>query len=100
MTNGLANRWSWALLTFVAYGLSAHINPKPTAEMFDSLEDLEGQQYVWLSSHPASGGRAKAFRASYRPDATYRPALSVEDEDALFGACNWRFVRYHGDDTD
>lgn len=77
----------------------AGINPRPTAEMFDYLEEMEGEPYVWLASHPASGGRAKAFRSSFRLDGKYRPALSVEEEDALFGACRWPFIQYRDENV-
>ena len=75
----------------------AGINPKPTASMFERMDQAQGHQaYVWLASHPSSDGRARAFADSYRPQAKYRPASTAEDEDALFDACRWPYMRYGG----
>lgn len=76
----------------------AGINPKPTAFMFELMDGGKGgDSFVWLGSHPSSKGRAEAFARSFDASATYRPALAVEEEDALFDACRWPFVRYGKD---
>lgn len=72
----------------------AGINPKPTAHMFDRMGEAGQGAFAWRSSHPANEGRAKAFAASHRPAATYRPTLTAEEEDALFEACSWQYLRF------
>jgi len=72
----------------------AKINPRPTAFLFDKMHRAEGNSPEWLASHPASDERAKAFSASYRKDFRYLPALSGREEDALFDACRWPYLRY------
>lgn len=70
----------------------ARIDPRPTANLFNELAELEGDDEFamdWLASHPASGGRGKSFAASYDPNAGYRPALSEDQYDALWNIC-WK----------
>jgi len=78
----------------VAMLVRAGINPKPTAQMFERMGEAGQGAFAWLSSHPSNTGRAKAFAASHRPAATYRPTLTAEEEDALFEACSWSYLRY------
>ena len=69
----------------------ARIDPRPTAELFRKLGDGEGRDSAaaldWLSSHPASQGRAERFAASSKATATYRPALTEQQGEALRSAC-------------
>lgn len=69
----------------------ASISPLPIAGFFTSSEEASGYEQgamaAYLSSHPDSGLRAKAFRASYRSDMKYRPALDRAQFDAIRYAC-------------
>jgi beta-barrel assembly-enhancing protease len=69
----------------------AHISPKPTAELFAKLskEQGEGSSYSaqFLQSHPLSTARAQKFAASFDPHASYQPALTRDQADALFNIC-------------
>jgi hypothetical protein len=69
----------------------AHISPKPTAALFLKLskEQGEGRSYSaeFLQSHPLSTARAQKFAASFDPRATYQPALSRDQANALFNIC-------------
>jgi len=69
----------------------AGISPKPTAELFDRLSKETPQfSAEFLQSHPASSSRAQKFAASFDPHARYRPALTSDQEDALFDICRKR----------
>ena len=75
---------------------AAHIDPRPTAKLFERLaketgesEKPSGLDTQFLQSHPVSRDRAKRFAASYRPGATYRAALSPEQTEALADIC-WK----------
>ena len=67
----------------------AGIDPRPTADLFARLGSKNGDNasLQWLQSHPASGGRAKRFAASYDPKTTYRPAISDTHATALYDVC-------------
>jgi len=69
----------------------AGISPKPTAALFDRLSKLDvkapGFSSEFLQSHPLSDKRARKFAASFDPLASYSPALSRDDQDALFDVC-------------
>jgi hypothetical protein len=67
----------------------AGIDPRPTADLFRRLagDRKDAGNFQWLESHPASGGRARLFAASYNPRVTYRPALSDVQASALYDAC-------------
>jgi hypothetical protein len=71
----------------------AHISPRPTAELFERLSDEagEGRGYdaQFLQSHPLSESRAEKFANAYDPAASYSPALSDNQSDALFNIC-WK----------
>ena len=41
----------------------------------------------FLQSHPLTGKRAANFEAAFDPHATYQPALSRAQADALFDIC-------------
>jgi len=73
----------------------AGIDPRPTARLFARLakETGEGRGYSvqWLQSHPASGGRAKRFAASYDPHRAYRFALSRTELVRLYAVCTWQY---------
>lgn len=72
----------------------AGINPRPTAYLFDKLHKSDGGAPEWLSSHPASDARARAFTASYHKDGHYRPTLSEVEENTLFDGCQPAFFRF------
>lgn len=69
---------------------AASISPLPTASFFAKAakEELEGPWLSLIASHPASAQRAQAFRASARPGATFRPALSPAEWQALARMCD------------
>ena len=70
----------------------ARISPKPTANLFGRLaKEYGGSQFgaEFLNSHPLTVDRAKRFAVAADPAATYRPALSQEQSDALFSVC-WK----------
>ena len=72
---------------------SAHISPKPTAELFAHLskEQKEGKGFgaEFLQSHPLSMNRAEKFAAAFDPNSHYSPALTRDQSDALFNIC-WK----------
>jgi hypothetical protein len=71
----------------------AAIDPRPTAGFFKKLADqeaklggiAEGLSYV--STHPMSAARQKAFAASAEKGRAYQPALSRDEWEALFNIC-------------
>ena len=69
----------------------AGISPVPIANFFVSTADPTPEaQYAmagYLNSHPDPASRADAFRAAYRSDRTYRPALTPGQFDAIRYAC-------------
>jgi len=69
----------------------AGIDPRPIAEMFEQAAKGEADHAVssmeLLSSHPVSSGRARRFRDSFDPAASYRPSLGPEHDAALFEGC-------------
>jgi hypothetical protein len=73
---------------------SAGIDPRPTAKFFKKLADqeaklgrvAEGLSYV--STHPMSGDRQRAFAASAEAGRAYPPALSRDEWEALFNICH------------
>ncbi len=66
----------------------AGIDPRPTAEAFEEFRKAEGGFPEWLGSHPASGGRAKRFAASFDEGMAYRPVLDPAQSKALTSACD------------
>ena len=70
----------------------AGISPKPTADLFARLaKEHAGGEFdaEFLNSHPLTTDRAKRFAAAADTAATYRPALSQAQSDALFNVC-WK----------
>ena len=66
----------------------AGISPRPTADLFTRLSSEVPQfSAEFLQSHPLSAKRARSFAASFDSRATYRPALSRDQWDALFDIC-------------
>lgn len=65
----------------------AGIDPRPTADAFETFRRREGDWPEWLGSHPASGGRAHRFMAAYQAGRAYRPVLSPAETRALMRAC-------------
>ena len=72
----------------------AGVSPAATADFFARLGRSEkklgriGQGLEYLSSHPLSQDREKAFRAAAVKGAAYRPSLSQDEWDALFSICH------------
>jgi Zn-dependent protease with chaperone function len=70
---------------------SAGISPQPTAKLFERFAKEQGEELFYnaefLNSHPASRGRAELFARSFDPRAQYRPALTVQQADAMAEAC-------------
>lgn len=67
--------------------LRANISPRPTAAALRGFEAKEGGIPAFLSDHPASAGRARAFDAAWRRQARYTPALTPADTAALHNIC-------------
>lgn len=68
----------------------AKISPRPTAQLFARLAaDRDGlsNSAEFLQSHPLSAKRAKRFANSFDPRATYSPAVSPEQWQALLHMC-------------
>ena len=65
----------------------AGIDPRPTANFFHALSDDEAEIPEWISSHPASSGRAAAFRASYSANRSYSPSLVTREATAIAKGC-------------
>lgn len=65
----------------------AGIDPRPTAAAFEQFRRQEGNFPEWMGSHPASGGRARIFAASFDPKARYSPSIEPAAAKALKGAC-------------
>jgi Zn-dependent protease with chaperone function len=80
-----ADAWSRARLA------EDDISPLPTADFFALLARNEPYQQAGLAayfaSHPDTSAREQAFRAAYRPDRAYRPALTDAQFSAILGAC-------------
>lgn len=80
-----ADNWARARLA------QASISPRPIANFFDNSSEIGSYasyaMAAYLSSHPDPTDRSKAFRASYRADLNYRPALDAEQFDAIRYAC-------------
>ena len=69
----------------------AGISPRPTATLFKRLSDDEETPFLsaeFLASHPNTGKRAERFAAAFDAKQNYRPALTRDDEDALFNICS------------
>jgi Zn-dependent protease with chaperone function len=69
----------------------AHISPLATAQLFERLS-AEGREdsvvtAEFLSSHPLSKRRAQRFAEAAKGRSGYRPALSRDQQDALFNIC-------------
>lgn len=80
-------------LDAVAMLRRAQIDPRPTAEMFEWMQEIERSEASWFSSHPATAERAKLFAASHDRNASYR-RISEQEEDALAKACAWPNLRF------
>jgi Zn-dependent protease with chaperone function len=71
----------------------AGIDPLPTAQFFKKLADSEAklgrvaQGMSYISTHPMSAERQKAFADSRENGRVYAPALSSEEWRALFNIC-------------
>jgi hypothetical protein len=71
----------------------AGIDPRPTAKFFKKLADQEArfgrvaQGLSYVSTHPMSGDRQRAFAASADKGRSYQPALTREEWEALFNIC-------------
>ena len=66
----------------------AQISPRPIAALFRRLgKESPAFSAEFLQSHPLTGKRAVNFEAAFDPHATYRPALSRAQADALFDIC-------------
>lgn len=62
----------------------AGVSAEGMAAFFDRIDGMDGDIPGYLSTHPASGGRAKAARAA---DLGGTPALTPADWQALRGIC-------------
>ena len=81
-----ADNWARARLG------EAGISPVPIANFFvnSAAEQDPGAQLAmagYLNSHPDPASRADAFRAAWRSDVHYRPALGSADFNAIRYAC-------------
>jgi len=66
----------------------AQISPRPIAALFRRLgKESPAFSAEFLQSHPLTDKRAANFEAAFDPRATYQPALSRAQADALFGIC-------------
>jgi len=70
----------------------ADVSPADTAAFFDRLGKHEpgaiaGRLLTYLSTHPLSAERRRAFVTATRRTPPYRPALSAEEWQALQGIC-------------
>lgn len=72
---------------------AAHISPRPTAALFARLAERERQPgatallFDYLGSHPISPAREQYFADGVRPGATYTPALTPAQWQALRTMC-------------
>jgi len=71
----------------------AGVSPLPTAAFFDRLGRMEkklgGAERAlgWIGSHPLSAERRERFNQAARAGASYRPAMSAAEWQALRGIC-------------
>jgi Zn-dependent protease with chaperone function len=66
----------------------AQISPRPIAALFRRLgKETPAFSAEFLQSHPLTGKRATRFEAAFDPHASYQPALSHAQADALFDIC-------------
>jgi predicted Zn-dependent protease len=71
----------------------AAIDPRPTAGFFKKLADREAklggvaETLSYISTHPMSSERQKAFANSADGNRAYQPALTRDEWDALFSIC-------------
>jgi beta-barrel assembly-enhancing protease len=72
----------------------AAISPTPTAEFFKRLAKEEPEMgengkavFGYLNSHPLSESRERAFRASAKGQATFRPAITPDAWNSILQAC-------------
>jgi Zn-dependent protease with chaperone function len=72
---------------------SADVSPRATARFFERLARIEGsvpgleESLSYLSSHPLSGDRRRAFERAAVKGRTYRPSLSEKEWTDLKGIC-------------
>ncbi|HEX8579247.1 MAG TPA: M48 family metallopeptidase [Allosphingosinicella sp.] len=72
---------------------AAGIDPLPTAGFFKKLADQEArlggvaESLSYVSTHPMSGERQKAFTDSRQPGRRYEAALSRDEWESLFNIC-------------
>jgi Zn-dependent protease with chaperone function len=80
-----ADAWSRARLA------DDDISPLPTADFFALLARNEPYQQpglaAYFASHPDTTAREQVFRAAFRPDRVYRPALTDAQFSAIVSAC-------------
>lgn len=69
----------------------AGISPVPTASFFERIARQEGkigESLSYISTHPVSRERQRAFLASADERRTYRPSLSRDEWEALVDICH------------
>lgn len=69
----------------------AGISPVPTAKFFERMAEQDGklsESLSYISSHPVSRERRRAFLASADARRTYRPSLTRDEWDALADICH------------
>lgn len=73
---------------------TADISPLGSAGFFERMARQSGDKAEdrpavvgWMASHPSSGERAKAYRASYDKQRSYRPVLTEQEFGALQTMC-------------
>ena len=72
----------------------AQVSPRPIALLFRRLgKESPAFSAEFLESHPLTGKRAARFAAAFDPRATYRPALTGAQGNALFDICRKRDKR-------
>ncbi len=79
---------------------AAGIDPRPTAALFRKLDPAAAKgrrrfEVEWLESHPGIAGRAARFAAAFRPNASYRPALTATEAKDLRTNCSPWIKRIH-----
>ena len=72
----------------------ADISPLGSAGFFERMASQSGDEAEdrpamvgWMASHPSSGERAEAYRASYDRQSRYRPVLTEQEFGALQTMC-------------
>ena len=67
----------------------ANIDPRPTGELFRTLDREDGEfgAAEFLNSHPNSGDRAQRFDAAHRKGVRYSQSISAADYKAMRTSC-------------